>query len=64
MQEMCFQKGHNWNDLPTSWRKGRCVVKTTYEVGDTTRTKWVVDDEIFEFSKDSNYIEKYLATEE
>ena len=39
MQEMCFQKGHNWNDLPTSWKRGRCVVKTTYEVGDTTRSK-------------------------
>jgi tRNA(His) guanylyltransferase len=64
MQELCFQKRHNWNDLPISWRRGRCVVKTTYEVGDTTRTKWVVDDEIPEFSKDRNYIEKYLATEE
>lgn len=64
MQELCFQKGHNWNDLPTSWRRGRCVIKTTYEVDGDIRTKWVVDNEIPEFSKDRNYIEKYLATEE
>lgn len=64
MQEMCFQKGHNWNDLPTSWKRGRCVVKTTYEFGDTTRSKWVVDEEIPEFSKNRQYIEKYLATED
>lgn len=64
MQEMCFQKEHNWNDLPTSWKRGRCVVKTTYKVEEATRTKWVVDDEIPEFSKDRNYVEKYLVTEE
>lgn len=64
MQEMCFQKEHNWNDLSTSWKRGRCVVKTTYEVDGDIRTKWVIDEEIPEFNKDRNYIEKYLATEE
>lgn len=64
LQEMCFQKGHNWNDLPTSWKRGRCGVKTTYEFGDTTRSKWLVDEEIPEFSKNRQYIEKYLATED
>jgi hypothetical protein len=28
------------------------------------RSKWVVDDEIPEFSKDKQYIEKYLGTED
>ena len=59
-----FPKGHNWNDLPTSWRRGRCVIKTIYEVDGDIRTKWVVYNEIPEFSKYRNYIEKYLATEE
>lgn len=40
------------------------MVKTTYEVGDTTRSKWIVDEEIPKFSKDRQYIEKYLSTED
>lgn len=27
MQEMCFQKGHNWNDLPYSKKRGSFIVK-------------------------------------
>src|SRR5690606_28151994 len=27
LQEMCFQKGKNWNDLPTSLKRGRCAVR-------------------------------------
>lgn len=27
LQEMCFQKGHNWNNVPTSQKRGRCIVK-------------------------------------
>jgi tRNA(His) 5'-end guanylyltransferase len=26
LQEMCFQKGKNWNDLNTSLKRGRCCV--------------------------------------
>ena len=56
MQEMCFQKGHNWNDLHWSKKRGSFIVKNTYingelnnnfDVGDkkmseigTVRTKW------------------------
>jgi tRNA(His) 5'-end guanylyltransferase len=27
LQELCFQKGFNWNDCPTSQKRGRCIVK-------------------------------------
>ena len=64
IQEMCFQKEHNWNDLPTYMKRGRCIVKTSYEVNGTTRTKWVVDNEIPEFSQNRNYVNQYLATDE
>lgn len=30
MQEMCFQKGHNWNDLHFSKKRGSFIVKNTY----------------------------------
>ena len=70
LQEMCFQKGHNWNDLPTYQRRGRCVVKSattktgfnpkTGETIQTERTDWVIDNEIPIFHKDREYIDKYL----
>lgn len=30
MQEMCFQKGHNWNDLHFSKKRGSFIVKNIY----------------------------------
>lgn len=33
MQEMCFQKGHNWNDLHWSKKRGSFIVKTTTLIG-------------------------------
>ncbi len=30
MQEMCFQKGHNWNDLHWSKKRGSFIVKNIY----------------------------------
>ena len=34
MQEMCFQKGHNWNDLHWSKKRGSFIVKNTYINGE------------------------------
>ena len=65
MQEMTFQKsGKNWNDLPTFIKRGRCVVRQTYQVdGKPDRTRWVVDPEPPIFSADPSYIEQHLAVE-
>ena len=30
MQEMCFQKGHNWNNLHFSKKRGSFIIKNTY----------------------------------
>lgn len=57
LQEMCLVKGKNWNDLPTSHRRGRCVVHTE-GIG------WHVDQEIPVFSQDRDYINKLLVREE
>jgi tRNA(His) 5'-end guanylyltransferase len=71
LQEMCFQAGRNWNDEPTSFRRGRCVLRRTYEYtnvldGDNpvVRHRWEVDSEIPVFSGDREYIEKHLLIED
>lgn len=33
MQEMCFQKGHNWNNLNFSKKRGSFIIKNTYVDG-------------------------------
>ncbi len=70
LQEMCFQKGKNWNDLATSLKRGRVVVKEqnivsminrkTQQEEMITRSKWIVDNEIPIFFQDRNYIEKFV----
>lgn len=64
LQEMCYQKGHNWNDQPTTFRRGRCIVRKSYvheeEGVVTTRHRWEVDNEIPIFSQDRNYINRFI----
>lgn len=60
LQELCFKKGINWNNLPTSFKRGRCITKQQYQKEDVMRSRWIVDNEIPIFSQDRNYIEKYI----
>lgn len=53
LQEMCFQAGHNWNDLPTHYRRGRFALRG--ERG------WTIDNHPPILSADRNYVEKHLA---
>lgn len=69
LQEMCFQKGVNWNDCPTPQKRGRCIVKTksvksgtnprTGQVFLAERSEWVVDNDIPIFSQDRRYIDNH-----
>ncbi len=61
MQEMCFQKGKNWNDLPTHLRRGRCVSKVGHG---NFPDHWRVDNYIPIFTQDRMYIEQHLAVED
>lgn len=73
LQGMIFHKRINWNDCPTSQKRGRCIVKEQYQhvginptTGEeivSTRSHWVVDNEIPIFSQDRQYIEKYVYPE-
>jgi tRNA(His) guanylyltransferase len=50
-QEMMFQKGTNWNDYPTGFKRGRVIIKEEYTVESTNpkakdggiaiRTRWI-----------------------
>ena len=53
-QELCFAKGQNWNDLPTRWKRGVGLYRTT---GGT----WLPSYEIPTFSQEREYIERHLA---
>lgn len=69
-QELCFQKGINWNNLPTFQKRGRCIVKQkTFKTGinkktgesvSSERMEWKIDNEIPIFSQDKNYIEQFV----
>jgi tRNA(His) guanylyltransferase len=57
LQEMLHsEKNINWNDLPTSQKRGRCVKKVN--------GVWIIDNEIPIFSQDRGYIQNLLATED
>lgn len=70
LQEMCHQKGKNWNNEETRYRRGRCITKFTTSVAMppsnelVVRSKWDVDNEIPIFSQDREYINKHLAVTE
>ena len=65
LQEMCFQKGHNWNDLPPSQKRGRCALSMTAHDtnGAVVSRGWATDHETPIFTQNRAYIEKHLATE-
>ena len=53
VQEMLFKKEKvNWNDFPTRFKRGGCVLKEIKE----ERTYWKIDNEPPIFSQDRNYI--------
>ncbi len=64
IQEMLFQERNiNWNSIPTSQKRGTCMVKEQYTLDneqETLRSRWTIDMDIPIFTQDRNYIEKYL----
>jgi tRNA(His) guanylyltransferase len=41
MQELCFKKGVNWNDLDAKKKRGRLIVKEFYNKEGAIRSKWI-----------------------
>lgn len=50
MQELCFQKGHNWNDLSFSKKRGSFIIKHTSNT-EGVRSFWYKEEETPEFTK-------------
>lgn len=64
MQEMLHAKGINFNDAPTYHKRGRCVLRETWEAtAGVVRHRWTVDNEIPIFTQDREYISRHLAVE-
>lgn len=54
LQDMLMiEKGINWNDTPTKYKRGLCIIKND-------EGQWEVDEEIPIFTQDRNYIEKLI----
>jgi tRNA(His) guanylyltransferase len=62
MHEMLHAKGINWNDYPVGCKRGRAVVRETYEREGARRHRWVVEDPPI-FTADREYIDRHLAVE-
>lgn len=61
LQDMMFtEHGVNWNDYPTHQKRGTCIVKEYYDKDGAMRSRWVPDLEIPIFTKDRDYIDKYV----
>lgn len=61
LQDMLFtRKGINWNNYAVTEKRGACVVKRTVLRNGAERYEWVADEDIPVFTKDRNYIEKYV----
>lgn len=53
MQEMIFQKGINWNNYESKYKRGRIISKVSYNVNDSIRYKWqAIECPIFTQDKD------------
>jgi tRNA(His) 5'-end guanylyltransferase len=65
LQEMTFAKGHNWNDLETRYKRGRCAIKVGVQLPNGVyRYKWTIDNEIPIFTQERDYIESFFDPKE
>lgn len=63
-EKLLFQeKGINWNDYPTKFKRGSCCIKKYHQtMNQTLRSYWFIDNEIPIFKgEDREYIEKLIA---
>ena len=66
IQDMLFvEKGINWNDYPTTLKRGSCCIKVPIKINEGTdkeaiRNKWVIDNEIPIFTQDKEYVNRLV----
>lgn len=64
LRTMCEDKRVMWENLPTHLKRGTCIIKEYFKKDEATRSRWILDKEIPIFSKNANYIEKFLEVDE
>ena len=62
---LMLEKGINWNDCPTTLKRGSCCIKKLFKINEgtdkeTIRNKWVIDNEIPIFTQNKDYINKLI----
>ena len=62
---LMLEKGINWNDYPTTLKRGSCCIKVPCKFNEgteqeTIRNKWVIDNEIPIFTQDKDYVNKLV----
>lgn len=63
---LMLEKNINWNDYPTTLKRGSCCIQKPYvfqpapESEPVVRFKWVIDNEIPIFTQDRDYINKLI----
>ena len=65
MNEMLFNKGVNFDKLPTVWKRGTAVYKVPTSIPKTgqqpiIRDKWFIDEEMPIITENRNYIENHI----
>ena len=61
LQEKLFsEKGINWDKFPVWKKRGACILKKEYMKEEAVRRRWETDLEIPVFSKDKDYIERFV----
>ena len=60
IQEMLWQKGINFNDMPIEFKRGICCYKRSVERNGALRSEWYIDKECPIFTQDRSYIERFL----
>lgn len=58
LQDILFkQKGINWNNYPTTQKRGSCVVRMVVNKNGIDRHEWTIDNDIPIFTKDRSYVD-------
>lgn len=62
---LMLEKNINWNDYPTTLKRGSCCIKVPCKINEgteqeTIRSKWVIDNEIPIFTQDREYVNKLV----
>lgn len=62
---LMLEKNINWNDYPTTLKRGSCCIKKPFKINEDTdketiRNKWVIDTEIPIFTQDKDYVNKLV----